>query len=262
MAPPPLPEQSITATIKAVEMTEPKEIMPDLSDSISITPDVSDKLSQPFVGLNNFLKMTQDSLKTSQVKPSGGGTSANSPFDVQEVTSTSPLPAGKALPLTEFVKAKLTGTATSSGGSNDAALTESKEKFGLLLKNIDEFFGGGVSATFGGMAQKLPGSASTGSTSTTLVPQFWNEASKSATAALDQLPEGSAPWIAVGMGVILLAAGTKDEGKAEVAQTSSYLKESSAKLGDLTDDLVSVTYLLKISLLYVDSSDLKTIVWF
>ena len=218
--PPPLPEQVSVKTSAAA----------DSPLNIEIPSDISEKMSQPFEGLNSFLKTTQESLKASS--SSGGGASSTATA-AKRVFASSPSPPedGKALPLSEFMKAKFTGGTPNPAGSSDAALADSKEKLDILINNLGEFFSG-LSAAIQGASQGSV-SPSVGGTASTV------DFSKSISDAVDQLPEGSAPWIAVGLGVLLLAAGTKRDEEAEIAASSSDLKASSAKLGDLTGDLVS-----------------------
>mmetsp|Transcript_42113 Transcript_42113/g.101271 ORF Transcript_42113/g.101271 Transcript_42113/m.101271 type:complete len:587 (+) Transcript_42113:338-2098(+) len=214
--PPPLPEQVSAKTSAAADSTL----------NIEIPSDISEKMSQPFEGLNGFLKTTQESLKASS-SSSGGASSSTAAVKRVFESSPSPPAEGKALPLSEFMKAKFTGGTPNPAGSSDAALADSKEKLDILMNNLGEFFSG-LSASIQGASQ---GSVSIGGPASTV------GFSKSISDAVDQLPEGSAPWIAVGFGVLLLAAGTKKDDEAEIAASSSDLKASSAKLGDLTGDL-------------------------
>mmetsp|Transcript_42109 Transcript_42109/g.101255 ORF Transcript_42109/g.101255 Transcript_42109/m.101255 type:complete len:362 (+) Transcript_42109:338-1423(+) len=223
--PPPLPEQVSAKTSAAADSTL----------NIEIPSDISEKMSQPFEGLNGFLKTTQESLKASS-SSSGGASSSTAAVKRVFESSPSPPAEGKALPLSEFMKAKFTGGTPNPAGSSDAALADSKEKLDILMNNIWEFFSGLFAAIQGASQGASQGSVSVGGASSTV------DFSKSISDAVDQLPEGSAPWIAVGFGVLLLAAGTKKDDEAEIAASSSDLKASSAKLGDLTGDLVCFSH--------------------
>lgn len=239
--PPVLPEPTTTAATMKTAVIQSKTSV--LSDGLSAPPDLADTMSKPFTGLNSFFKSAQDSIKASQEVGSSTGAIKSSPrmadyvaqkvverkSELGLVTDSIGTSGGTAKPLALYLKGLVSGGDPDMASASSAALAESKAKLDVLFQNLGELAkdlssqvpveGGGAAVAGGNVAPF----------------KFWQDASNS----LDQLPEGSKPWIAVGLGVLLLASGTGNKKDGAISAASSALQSSSAKLEDLTDDLVS-----------------------
>lgn len=122
----------------------------------------------------------------------------------------------------------MSGDNPNTASTSSAALVDSKAKLHVLFQNL----GGWVKELSSHVPIERGGGAVAGGSMA--LSKFWQDASNS----LDKLPEGSKPWIAVGLGAILLALGMGNKNDQALSATSSALQSSSAKLGDLTDNLV------------------------
>jgi hypothetical protein len=139
--------------------------------------------------------------------------------------------AGKALPFTDYIKAKAVGALPNDPTSVGSTFADAKIKFGVMVANFYKLIGKDVPDSI-----QMPG-----------MQDFTGISNRVATFDLkgfvDNLPE-STPWTAVAVGTLLVVIGARKGDTSSVAtkeSTEKTVAAASKALGGLTSDLVSKT---------------------